>query len=113
MTRAMTEVPAARFEDTATERGSEGILRRVGAFVEAYGVDSVDRAQIAHTLAAVLDAAAAHASRRADARIAVIADVMPSDVQLLMRLSPGSPSLWGDGGEPVGGFELWISFPRE
>jgi hypothetical protein len=38
---------------------------------------------------------------------------MPGDVQLVMRLNPGSQSFWEDGGGPVGGFEPWISFPRD
>jgi hypothetical protein len=46
-------------------------------------------------------------------RIAVIADVMPGDVQLVLRLCPGLLSSWEDGPEPIGGFELWISFPRD
>jgi hypothetical protein len=108
----MTEVPAARFEDAATQQGSRDILHGVDAFVESYGVDAVDRGQIEHTLAAFLCVAAGHASPRRDARIAVIADVMPGDVQLVLRLCPGSESLREEGNEAVGGLELWISFPR-
>ncbi len=109
----MTEVPAARFEDMATERGRRGLLDSVGAFVESYGVDAIDRAQIAHTLATILRAAAGHASSSENVRIAVIADVMPRDVQLVLRLCRDSPSSWEDGAEAIGGFELWISFPRD
>jgi hypothetical protein len=110
----MTNVPAARFEDTANERGSQVILRSVGAFVEAYGVHSGDREQIANTLAAVLAVASGYASPHdGDARIAVIADVMPGDVQVVLRLCSGAPSLADGGAEPTGGFELWVSFPRE
>lgn len=109
----MTDVPAARFEDTATEQGSRGLLDSVGAFVEAYGVDAIDRDQIAHTLASILGVAAGHASSHAEARIAVTADVTPGDVQLVLRLCPGQPSCWGDGVDPIGGLELWISFPRD
>ncbi len=107
----MTEVPAARFEETATEQGSRGLLDDVGAFVEAYGVGPTDRHHIADTLAAILGVAAGHASARSDARIAVVADVMPDDVQLVLRLCPGA--LWEDVAGPVGGLELWISFPRD
>ncbi len=105
----MSDVPAGRFEDAATERGSQGILHGVRDFVESSGVRSVDREQIADTLAAALGAAAMHASPRGDARIAVVADVMPGDVQLVLRLCPGGQAT-EDG--CVGGFELWISFPR-
>jgi hypothetical protein len=108
----MTGIPAARFEDTATKRGSRSILDRVGAFVEAYGVASPGRGEIEHTLDAILGVAAGHASPRADARIAVVADVMPSDVQLVLRLWVGDPSPWEEGDAQVGGLELWISFPR-
>ena len=109
----MTGVPAARFEDTATERGSRSILDRVGAFVEAYGVASRGRGKIAQTLDAILGVAAGHAASRAGARIAVVADVMPSDVQLVLRLWVGDSSPWEDGGAQLGGLELWISFPRD
>lgn len=108
----MAIVPAARFEDSATERGSWGILHGVGAFVEAYGVDPIARDWIAHTMAVVLGFAGEHAPARAGARIAVIADVMPRDVQLLLRVCPGEWSLWDEGTVPIGGLELWISFPR-
>jgi hypothetical protein len=108
----MTNVPAARFEDTATEEGSRGLVDSVGAFVEAYGVQAIEREQIAHTLTAILGVAEGHASRD-DVRIAVIADVMPDDVQLVLRLCPGRLSSWEDGAESLGGFELWISFPRD
>lgn len=110
MNHGVIEPPAARFEDTATELGSQGILRGVGDFVEAYGVASVDREQIAGTLAAALGAAAMHAAPRDDARIAVIADVMPGDVQLVLRLCPVNQAT---GDACLGGFELWISFPRD
>jgi hypothetical protein len=109
MNHCVIELPAARFEDAATELGSQGILRGVGDFVEAYGVDSVGREQIADTLAAALVAAAVHAAPRDDARIAVTADVMPGDVQLVLRLCPGN-QVTDDA--CVGGFELWVSFPR-
>jgi hypothetical protein len=108
----MTNVPAARFEDTATEEGSRGLLDSVGAFVESYGVDAIEREQIADTLATILRVAEGHASSRDDVRIAVIADVMPGDVQLVLRLCPGLLFSREDGAEPIGGFELWISFPR-
>jgi hypothetical protein len=107
----MTEVPAARFEDTASEQGSRDILDDVGAFVKASGVGPIGRRQIADMLETILGAAAGHASSRADARIAVVADVMPDDVQLVLRLYPGA--LWEDVAEPVGGLEMWISFPRD
>lgn len=107
----MTIVPAARFEDAVTQGGREEIRRRVTDFVAACGVQSSEREQIARTLTAVLDAASGHAPRGDDVRIAVIADVMPSDVQLVLRLCPdGEPC---DEGERIGGFELWISFPRD
>jgi hypothetical protein len=109
----MTNVPAARFEDTATEQGSRGLLDGVGSFVEAYGVDAVEREQIGHTLAAILGVAARHASSRDDMRIAVIADVMPGDVQVVLRLCLDGPSTPEGGADPTGGFELWISFPRD
>jgi hypothetical protein len=112
MTFGMTNVPAARFEETATEQGSRGLLASVGTFVETYGVDAVDREQIAHTLAAILGVAAGHASAPDDVRIAVTADVMPADVQLVLRLCPGGASSSADGADPIGGLELWISFPR-
>jgi hypothetical protein len=108
----MTEVPAARFEGAATDGGSRGILSRVSDFVQAYGVDSVDRERIAQTLSAFLGLAARHASPRSDARIAVIADVMPEDVQLVLRLCPAGTLGGIDGRDAVGGLELWISFPR-
>jgi hypothetical protein len=108
----MTSVPAARFEDSATEQGSRGLLDSVGTFVAAYGVDAIDREQIAHTLTSILCVAAGHASPRDDMRIAVTADVMPGDVQLVLRLCPGSLS-GEESAEPIGGFELWISFPRD
>ncbi len=106
----MANVPAARFEDTATEQGSQGILRAVGDFVAAYGVDAADRDQIARTLAAVLAAAAGHAAP--SARIAVTADVTPGDVQVVLTVSAQTPPVGPEGGDPVGGLELWISFPR-
>jgi hypothetical protein len=109
----MSGVPAARFEDTATERGSRSILDAVGAFVEAYGVASGGRGEIEHTLDAILGLAAGHASSRGDARIAVVADVMPSDVQLVLRLWAGDPSPWEQDDAQIGGLELWISFPRD
>jgi hypothetical protein len=108
----MTRVPAARFEEAATERGSSGILHDVDAFVQAYGVDPVACDWIAHTMAVALGLAGRHASPRAGARIAVVADVMPGDVQLELRVCPGAWSLWEEGRVPVGGLELWISFPR-
>ena len=106
----MANVPAARFEDTATEQGSQGILRAVGDFVAAYGVDAADRDQIARTLAVVLAAAAGHGAP--SARIAVTADVMPGDVQVVLTVSAQTPPVGQEGGDPVGGLELWISFPR-
>jgi hypothetical protein len=116
----MTHVPVARFEDTATEEGGRGLLRRLGAFVEACGIQATDREQIARTLRGILGVAAGHASSREDMRIAVIADVMPGDVQVVLRLRPGGLSPSEDGAEPVddraalvGGFELWVSFPRQ
>jgi hypothetical protein len=105
----MTDVPAAQFDELATEQGSRGILDDVGAFVEAHGVDPIDREEIAHALAAILCVVAGHGSSRADARIAVVADVMPADVQLVLRLCRGDESMQE---QPVGGLELWISFPR-
>jgi hypothetical protein len=113
LTSDMTYVPAARFEDAATQQGSMGILHGVGDFVETYGVDPVGRGEIERTLAAILCVAAGHASWRTHARIAVVADVMPGDVQLVLRLCPGDRSLWERDDEPVGGLELWISFPRD
>jgi hypothetical protein len=108
----MTDVPAARFEDLATERGSRGILDAVSAFVERYGVAPVDRARIRHTLTAILGVAAGHGSSRTDSRIAVVADVMPGDVQLVLRLS-GDDTTRPLEQEPLGGLEMWISFPRD
>jgi hypothetical protein len=109
----MSDVPAGRFEAMATEGGCRGILRGVGAFVGAYGVDPGECAVIAHTMAALVGAAGGHPSARAAAHIAVVADVMPGDVQLVLRVCPGEWSLWEEGGAPVGGLELWISFPRD
>jgi hypothetical protein len=107
----MNQMPAARFEDTATQQGSQGILRQVGAFVQASGVANGDRDQIARTLAVALAAATEHAAARHDAWLVVTADVAPDDVQLVMRVCPGG-SAADDGCDPTGGFELWISFPR-
>lgn len=107
----MTIVPAARFEDAVTPRGREEIRRRVADFVAACGVQSSDREDIARTLVVVLEVASEHAPPGDDARIAVIADVMPSDVQVVLRLClDGEPC---DEGQRMGGFELWMSFPRE
>lgn len=107
----MANVPAARFEGRATEGGSNGIRRRVGDFVAACGVESADRAQIAHTLGAALDVASGHARSRDDVLVSVIADVMPSDVQLVLRLCAEGQAF--EDAEAVGGFELWISFRRD
>ena len=106
----MVEVPAARFEDTATQQGSQEIVRGVGDFIAAYGVDAADRDQIAQTLTAVLATAAGHASPCA--RIAVTADVMPFDVQVVLSLIAETPSAPPEGVGALGGLELWISFPR-
>ena len=91
MTLGMTNVPAARFEETATEQGSQGLLDSVGTFVEGCGIEATDRERIAATLTVILAVAAGHASSRDDMRIAVIADVMPGDVQLVLRLCPRQP----------------------
>jgi hypothetical protein len=108
----MTVVPVERFEDAASERGSRGIVRSVGAFVKAHGVDAIGREQIARTLASVLDVATGHASPREEARIAVVADIMHDDVQLVLRLYQSGEPFTQDSEGPIGGFELWISFPR-
>jgi hypothetical protein len=108
----MTDVPAARFQDTATDQGRRELLRSVAAFVQAHGVDAEDRGQIADTLAVILRMASGHASSRCDVDIAVVADVTADDFQLELRLRPGTPVRQSDAGERVGGLELWISFPR-
>ena len=113
MTLGMRNVPAARFEETATEQGSQGLLDSVGTFVEGCGIEAIDRERIAATLTVILAVAAGHASSRDDMRIAVIADVMPADVQLVLRLCPKSLSPEEDGADPIGGLELWMSFPRD
>jgi hypothetical protein len=106
----MLEVPAARFEDSADERGRRGIVRRVGAFVTGHGVEAGVCDRIAETLATALDTAGRHALAQRDARFALTADVMPRDVQVILRLSRGGS---GPEEDRVGGFELWISFPRD
>jgi hypothetical protein len=113
MTLAMTDVPAARFEETATKQGSRGLLDSVGTFVEGCGIETIDRDRIARTLTALLGVAAGHASPREDMRLAVVADVMPCDVQLVLSLCSASRLPGGDGADPIGGLELWISFPRD
>lgn len=107
----MLDVPAARFEDSADERGRQAILRSVDAFVTTHGVDGDVRDQIAAALTVSLETASTHAVVRAGAWLGVTADVMSGDVQLVLRLCDGrSPT--GDDDDPVGGFELWMSFPR-
>jgi hypothetical protein len=108
----MTHVPAARFENSASDHGNRGTLREFSAFVEANGVGTADRDRIAHTLAAVLGVAAGHASPGDGTRIALVADVTQTDVQIVLSLCPqGRPAPAADPGP--GGFELWISFPRD
>ena len=109
----MTDVPATRFESTATKQGGQDIVQHLGAFVGAHGVGPIERGQIANTLTAFLGLAAGHASSLRDARLAVVADVMPEDVQLVIRLLLGDGSAEAAGGGHVGGLELWISFPRQ
>jgi hypothetical protein len=107
----MTHVPAARFENSASDHGNRGTLREFGAFVEANGVGTADRDRIAHTLAAVLRVAAGHASPDDGTRIALVADVTQTDVQIVLSLRPQGRPAAADPGL-AGGFELWISFLR-
>lgn len=46
------------------------------------------------------------------ARIAVTADVMPADVQLVLRICRAE-ALPDEACDVIGGFELWISVPRD
>lgn len=113
MTVGMTNVPAARFEETATQEGRQGLLDSVGTFVEGCGIETIDRERIAATLTVILAVAAGHASSRDDMRITVVADVMPADVQLVLSLCPRSLSAGEGGADSIGGLELWVSFPRD
>jgi len=108
----MLEVPAARFEDSADERGRRAILQGVDAFVTVHGVGADVRDQIAERLGIALETASKHALVRDGAWLGVTADVMAGDVQLVLRLCDGrSPT--GDREDAIGGFELWMSFPRD
>lgn len=110
----MTEVPVTHLESPASEHGAGEIRRGMHAFVEAHVVDEGTGQEIDRRVEQMLSLVSAHArSGDPGARIVLVADVTPQDVQIVVRTVPGqSWSGWHEAMQPVGGLELWVSFPR-
>lgn len=61
----------------------------------------------------MLALAAVHVSVASDGRISVTADVMPDDVEIVLRVVSNGKPTRDDRERPYGGLELWISVPQQ
>jgi hypothetical protein len=110
----MTEIPVTHLESAASGHGAGEIRRGMHAFVEAHVVDEGTGQEIDRRVDQMLSLVSAHARSGAPgARIVLVADVTADDVQIVLRTVPGQRRSDGHGAtQPVGGLELWVSFPR-
>jgi hypothetical protein len=110
----MSEIPVTHLESAATGTGAGEIRRGMHAFVAAHVVDEGAGQEIDRRVEQMLSLVSAHAGSGAPgARLVLVADVTADDVQIVLRTVPGQSRPSGhEATQPVGGLELWVSFPR-